>query len=51
VAEYSGSWEARFEIDITQYLKKGSENLLTVKVFGGDGVGGLWAPIKLITQK
>ena len=51
VADYPGPWDARFEIPVTDYLIPNRENLLTVKVFGGEGVGGLWAPIKLIMAK
>ena len=51
VADYPGPWNSRFEVEVTQFLRPDSDNLLTVKVFGGNGAGGLWAPIKLIALK
>jgi hypothetical protein len=51
VGDFAGPWSRRFEIEVTDAIKAGQENVLAVKVFGGFGAGGLWAPIKLITQK
>ncbi len=51
VAEYPGPWNRRFEVDVTKFILPGKKNLLVVKVFGGFGAGGLWAPIKLIAKK
>ena len=45
------SWHEPFLVDVTDYLRPGQEHLVVAKVFGGKGVGGLWAPIKLIATK
>ena len=49
--DYPGPWNRRFEIDVTGKIRPDQENLLVLRVFGGYGAGGLWAPIKLIAER
>ena len=51
VGEHTGPWNRPFLIDVTSAIRPGERNLLSMRVFGGFGAGGLWAPIKLIAQE
>ena len=44
-------WNRPFQVDVTEHLKPDTDSLLAVKVFGGPGMGGLWAPIKLVVER
>lgn len=44
-------WNRPFQVDVMDHLTPGADNLLAVKIFGGPGMGGLWAPIKLVAEK
>ena len=51
IGEFGGPWDSRFERDVTAALRAEGENLLAIRVFGGKGAGGLWAPIVLVAEK
>ena len=51
IGDYLGPWNRRFEVDVTGTLQAGKENVLVLRVFGGFGAGGIWAPIKMIAAK
>lgn len=44
-------WNKPFEVDVTNEATGGQPFVIAVKVLGGAGMGGLWAPIKLVVEK
>ena len=44
-------WNERFLVDVTETMKPGQVNLLTVRVLNGRMAGGIWKPIRLIAAK
>jgi len=45
------TWHERFEIDVTEQLRPGEENLIVVRVQDSIGMGGLWKSVLLIAPK
>ncbi len=45
------TWNTRFEIDITAFVKQADKNLIAVRVQDTNGVGGIWRGVKVITPK
>ncbi|MCK4323137.1 MAG: beta galactosidase jelly roll domain-containing protein, partial [Armatimonadetes bacterium] len=50
-AEGPQGWDQRFLIEVTEQLKPGHKNLIAVRVFNTRAAGGIWKPVRLITQK
>ncbi|HIE51112.1 MAG TPA: hypothetical protein EYP85_05080, partial [Armatimonadetes bacterium] len=44
-------WDQRFEIEVTDALRPGRENLLAVRVLDRVAYGGIWKSVKLIAAK
>ena len=44
-------WNERFLVDVTETMKPGQVNFLTVRVLNGRMAGGIWKPIRLIAAK
>jgi hypothetical protein len=42
-----GGWDVPFNIDVTNNLKWGKDNIITVRVFNDNMAGGIWKPIVL----
>ena len=40
-------WDRPFDLDITNEVKWGGENQLTVRVEDTKAVGGIWKPVKI----
>lgn len=45
-----GSSNISFVVDVTEYLKSGSENVLAIRVFSPGDNGGIWQPIQLMIR-
>jgi len=45
------TWNQRFEIDVTPFIRPGEENLIAVRVEDSTGMGGLWKSVLLIAAK
>jgi hypothetical protein len=45
------TWNERFEIEVTPYLRPGQENLVAVRVEDSIGMGGLWKPVLMVAPK
>jgi len=45
------TWNQRFEIDVTPFIRPGEENLIAVRVEDSIGMGGLWKSVLLIAAK
>ncbi|MGC9319652.1 MAG: DUF4838 domain-containing protein [Armatimonadota bacterium] len=43
----TNSWKKAFEVDITDVVRVGEENLLAVRVEDNTGAGGIWRPVRL----
>ena len=48
---FPGSWDKRFELDLTEHVKPGVEQTYAIRVIDSVGAGGLWKPIKVITPR
>lgn len=44
-------WDQRFRIEVTDLIRPGSQNLITVRVYGGILYGGIWKSVKLVMEK
>jgi hypothetical protein len=44
-------WNERFLVDVTETMKPGQVNFLTVRVLNGRMAGGIWKPIRLIAAE
>lgn len=41
-------WSRPFQLDVTEVMKPGEQNQITVRVMNTDGSGGIWEPARLI---
>lgn len=44
-------WDKPFALDVTGRLKLDGENLLAVKVLNREAAGGIWRPVRIVTEK
>jgi len=44
-------WKEPFQFDVTQIVKWGQENQLTVRVLNIAAAGGIWKPVKILIQQ
>ena len=44
-------WDKPFALDVTEHLKLDGENLLAVKVLNRESAGGIWRPVRIVTEK
>lgn len=44
-------WDKPFALDVTGRLKLDSENLLAIKVLNRENAGGIWRPVRIVTEK
>ena len=44
-------WRRPFEVEITDAVRFGAENLLAVRVLDRSGTGGIWRPVKIVTDR
>lgn len=44
------TWKNPFEIDVTNHLRIGAENQITVHGYDAEGGGGIWRPVVLYTR-
>ena len=43
-------WKRSFEIDVTDAIQPGEENVIAIRGYDGYGLGGLWRPAALYTK-
>ena len=51
LGEIDAGWDRRAEIDASGAVVAGGRNVLAVRVYDGQLMGGLWGPIKLVAPK
>lgn len=45
-----GTWNKSFEMDVTDVLRQGEDNLLAVRGYDSGGGEGVWRPSALYTK-
>ena len=50
-AEGPEGWNKRFMIEVTEQIRPGQNNVITVRVNNTTAAGGIWKPVRLIAEK